>query len=160
MRCPYKEGLAQTVVDDVGHETHDVLHLKANIFKMLPLLGLFPIVHHDVGLVWGRRASKADPPWTPVLELFLRVLLDAPDELLHHLERASMAQKQVDERGESPIIINSAPGPGLVRLATTRGPGLIFPASTRSSGHVLPWLPTLNIAWGNPLNDIEGPLNL
>jgi len=91
LRSPYKEGLAQAVVDDVGNDTHDVLHPKVKLFEMLPVLGLFLIVHHDVGLIWIRRASKADPPWTLVLELFVRALLDAPDELLHHLERAPMA---------------------------------------------------------------------
>jgi hypothetical protein len=70
-----------------------MLHAKTKLLEMLSLLGLFLIIHHDVGLVWRRRASKADPPWSLVLELFLRTLLDSPNELLHHLERAPMAQK-------------------------------------------------------------------
>ena len=68
-----------------------MLHLETKLFEVLPLLSLLSIVHHDVGLVRRRGGSKADPSWTPVLELFLRVCLDALNKLLHHLERASMA---------------------------------------------------------------------
>jgi hypothetical protein len=43
--------LGPAVVDDVRHETHEVLHPKTKLLKMLPLLGLFLIVHHDVELI-------------------------------------------------------------------------------------------------------------
>ena len=70
-----------------------MLHLKAELFEVLPLLGLLTIVHHDVRLLWRRGTSKMDPPRALVLELFPRALVYAPDELLHHLDYAPVAQK-------------------------------------------------------------------
>ena len=67
------------------------------LFEMLPILGLFLVVHHDVGLILRCRASKADPPGAPVLKLFHCALLDAPDEILHHLGRP---RRSLDEGGE------------------------------------------------------------
>ena len=81
--------------------------------------------------------------------------LDAPDELLHRLERAPMTKKQINEGGESPVIINRRLGPGLVRLTATRGPSPVCPTRTE----ILPWPSTLNETRGNPLDTIEGALN-
>ena len=65
-----------------------MLHPKTKLLKVLPLLCLLPIIHHDIRLIRRRRGSKENPSWTLVLELFLRACLDAPDKLLHRLERA------------------------------------------------------------------------
>ena len=67
-----------------------------------------------------------------------------------------MTQKQIDKGGESPVVINERPGPGLVRPTTNRHPSLIFPASAR----ILPWPSTIKEAQGDPLDAIEGALNL
>ena len=60
-----------------------MLHPETKLFKVLPLLHLLLIVHHDIGLIRRRGGSKVDPSWALVLELFLRVCLEAPDKLLH-----------------------------------------------------------------------------
>ena len=67
-----------------------------------------------------------------------------------------MTQKQIGKGGESPVIINGRPGPGLVSPAATGGPSLVFPANSR----ILPWPSTLKEAQGDPLDAIEGALNL
>ena len=87
----YKESLAEPVIDDVGHEAHNVLHPETKLLEVLPLLRLLPIVHHDVGLIRRSGGSKADPPQTLVLHFLLHARLNAPDELLHCLERAPVA---------------------------------------------------------------------
>ena len=70
-----------------------MLHPEMKLLEVLPLLGLLPIIHHNVGLIRRRGGSKADPSRTPMLELFLHAHLNASDKLLDRLERASMAQK-------------------------------------------------------------------
>ena len=52
--------------------------------------------------------------------------LDASDELLDGFERAPMAQEQVDERGEPPVVIHHLPRPSLAAATATRRPDLIF----------------------------------
>ena len=116
-----------------------MLHPKSELLEVLPLLGLLTIVHHDVWLLWRRRTSKADSPRAPVLELFPRMLLYALDELLHRLDRASVAQEQVDQGRESPVLLNRTLGPGLVSLTDSRCPGPIILASSRHPSHILPW---------------------
>jgi hypothetical protein len=98
--------MTQVVVDNVGHEAHDVLHPKTKLLEVLPLFRLIPIIHHDIGLVRRSGGSKADPPWTPVLHLLLRTCLDASDELLHCLERTPVMQELIDKGGESSVVIN------------------------------------------------------
>jgi len=87
-----------------------MLHPKIKLLEVLPLLCLLLIIHHDIGLIWRRRGSKTNPSWTPVLELFLRASLDTSDKLLHYLKRAPMMQKQIDKRGELPVVVNRCPG--------------------------------------------------
>ena len=95
-----------------------------------------------------------------MLELVVRARLDTPDKLLHCLERASMAQEQVDERGKPPVIIYRPPGPSLAHLAATRSPSLIIPDGSRSYVHVLQWPSALQEARGDPHNAIEGAFDL
>ena len=116
-----------------------MLHLETKLFDVLPLLRLLPIIHHDVGLIWRRGGSKADPAWTPVLELLLCACLNTLDELLNCLERASMAQEQIDERGKPIVMIHRPSSPGLVCLAAARGPSLVSTAGAK----ILPWPSTL-----------------
>jgi hypothetical protein len=84
-----------------------MLHPKAKLLEVFPLLGLLAVVHHDVRLLWGRRALETDLPGAPVLELFLRAFLYPPYELLHHLKRPPMMQEKIKKGRELPVILES-----------------------------------------------------
>jgi len=114
------------VVDNVGQEPHHMLHPEAKLLEMLPLFGLLLIIHKDIRLGWVGGGPNADPTGAPVLHLLLRARLDAPDELLDSLERPPMMQKQVNEGGESPVIIYYPPGPGLAGTTDAQRPGFIL----------------------------------
>ena len=121
-----KVGRTEPVIDDVGQEPHHMLHPKAKLLKMLPLLSLLPILHKDVRLGWLGGGPDADPVGAPVLHILLRARLDASNELLDGLERPPMMQKQVNEGGESPVVIHGLPGPGLASTTAVRRPGFVF----------------------------------
>ena len=97
-----------------------------------------------------------DPTRTPVLHLLLRVRLDAPDELMDSLERPPVAQEQVNEGGESPVIVHRPLGPGLHGIASTRRPSFVLP----NGAEVHPWPPVSKESGGDSLNNINHALNL
>ena len=99
---------------------------------------------------------KADPPGAPIFHLLLRARLDALDELLHCLERASVAQEQIDQGRKSPIIIHRPLSPSLVHVATTRSPSLVSPVDAK----ILPRPLALKEPRGDPLDTINGTFDL
>ena len=103
-----------------------MLHPEAKLLEMLPLFGLLPIIQKDVRLGRVGGSSNADPIGAPVFHLLLRARLDTPDELLDGLERPPVTQKQVNEGGESPVIIHGLPSPGIAGTTAARHPGFIF----------------------------------
>ena len=103
-----------------------MLHPEAKLLEMLPLLGLLPIIQKDIrfGRVGG--GPNADPVGAPVLHLLVGARLDASNELLDGLERPPVAQEQVDEGGEPPVVVHRLPGPGLAAATAARRPDLVF----------------------------------
>jgi hypothetical protein len=99
---------------------------------------------------------KADPPGAPVLHLLLRARLDASDELLHCLERASVAQEYIDEGRKSPVIIYRPPSPSLVYVAATRIPSLVSPVDAK----ILPRPSAPKESRAGPINTINGTFDL
>ena len=95
-----------------------MFHPEAKLLEMFPLLGLLPIIQKDVRLGRIGGGPNADPVRAPVLHLLVSMHLDAPDELFDGLERPPVAQEQVDEGGEPPVIINRHPGPSLAGATT------------------------------------------
>ena len=94
-----------------------MLHPEAKLLDMLPLFGLLPIIQENVWLGRIGGGPNADPVGAPVLHLLVGARLDAPDELLDGLERPPVAQEQVDEGGEPPVVIHRLLGPGLAATA-------------------------------------------
>ena len=103
-----------------------MLHPEAKLLDMLPLFGLLPIIQENVwhGRIGG--GPNADPVGAPVLRLLIGPCLDASDELLDGLERPPVAQEQVDEGGEPPVVIHCLLGPGLTGTSTARRPSLVL----------------------------------
>jgi len=133
-----------------------MLHPKAKLLEMLPLLGLLPIVHKDVRLGWVGGGPDADPVGAPVLHLLLRARLDTPDELLDGLERPPVTQKQVNEGGESPVVIHDLPCPGLASTTTARRPGFVF----LGGNAILPRSTLSKESRSDPLDAIDRALDL
>jgi len=113
-------------VDDIEQEPHHVLHPEVKLLEMFPLFGLLPIIQKDVRLGRVGGSPNADPVGAPVLHLLIGARLDAPDELLDGLERPPVAQKQVDEGGEPPVVIHRLPDPGLAGTTAARHLGFVF----------------------------------
>jgi len=84
------------------------------------------------------------------------VRLDALDELLHCIERASVAQEQIDEGRKSPVIIHRPPSLGLACVAATRSPSLASPVGAK----ILPRLSAPKEPRGDPLDTINGTFDL
>ena len=81
----YKVSRPEPVIDDVRQEPHHVLHPKAGLLDVFPLLGLLPIVQEDVGLGWIGRSPDADPIGAPVLHLPVSPRHNAADKVLDGL---------------------------------------------------------------------------
>ena len=103
-----------------------MLHLEAELLDVLPLLSLLPIVQEDVGLRRIGGSPDANPIGAPVLHLLVGPHLDAADELLDGLEGPPMAQEQVDEGREPPIIVHHLLGARFASSASARRPSLIL----------------------------------
>jgi len=132
-----------------------VLHLEVKLLEMFPLLGLLPIIHKDVRLGWVGGGPNADLTGAAVLHLLLRACLDAPDELLDSLERPPMMQKQVNEGGESPVIIYCPPGPGLVGTTAARRPDFVLPGGIG----ILPRSSFSEKSGSDPLDSVDRALD-
>ena len=91
-----------------------MLHPKAELLDVLPLLCLLPIVQKDVRLGRVVGGPDADPIGAPVLHLPVGPCLDTADEILDGLEGAPMAQEQVDEAWEPPVVVDEAWEPPVV----------------------------------------------
>ena len=79
-----------------------MLHPKAELLDMFPLLRLLPIVEEDVGLRRVVGGPDTDAVGAPVLHLPVSPRLNTADEALDGLEGAPMAQEQVDEAWNRP----------------------------------------------------------
>ena len=90
-----------------------MLHPQAELLDVLPFLRLLPVVQKDVGFGWVGGSPDMDPIGTLVLHLLVSACLDASDELLDGFERPPVAQEQVDERREPPVIVHRFPRPSL-----------------------------------------------
>lgn len=132
-----------------------MLHPEAKLLEMFPLLGLLPIIHKDVRLGWVGGGPNADPTGAPVVHLLLRACLDAPDELLDSLERPPMTQKQVNEGGESPVVIYYPLGPGLTGTTAARCPGFVLPGGIG----ILPRSSFSEKSRGDPLDSVDHALD-
>jgi len=96
-----------------------MLHPKAELLDVLPFFGLLPVVQENVGFRRVGGSPDADPVGAPVLHLLVGARLDASDELLNSLEQPPVAQEQVDEGGEPPVVVHRFPGPGLAAFTIT-----------------------------------------
>ena len=129
-----------------------MLHPKAELLDVFPLLRLLPIVKKDVRLRRVVGSPDADPIGAPVLHLPVGPCLDAADEVLDGLEGAPMAQEQVDEAWEPPVVVHCLPG----SVLGPRRPDLILLGGKA----VLP-CPTLpKEPWGDPVHAVDRPLDL
>ena len=133
-----------------------MLHLETKLLEVLPLLRLLPIVDNDIGLFRTSGGTKADPPGAPVFHLLLRARLDASDELLHGLERASVAQEQIDEGRKSPVVSHRPPSPGLMCVAATTSPSLVSHVDAK----ILPRPSDPKEPRGDPLDTIDRTFDL
>ena len=97
-----------------------------------------------------------DPIRAPVFHLPIRTRLDASDELFDGLERPPMMQKQVDEGGESPVVIHSLPCSGFTGTAAAQRPGFVL-----LGGNAILPRPTLSKeSRSDPLDAIDRALDL
>jgi len=82
-----------------------MLHPKAELLNVFPLLCLLPIVQEDVRLRRVVGGPDADSFRAPMLHLPVGLRLYAADEILDGLEGPPMVQEQVDEAWEPPVIV-------------------------------------------------------
>ena len=123
---------------------------------MLPFLGLLPIIHKDVGLCRIGGGPNVDPTAAPVLHFLFCACLDTPNELLDSLERPPLAQEQVNEGGESPVVVHRPPSPGLPDVASAQRPSFILP----NGAEVHPWQPVSKEPRDDSLDTINRALDL
>ena len=83
-----------------------MLHPKAELLDVFPFFYLLPIVQEDVRLGRIGGGPDADPIGAPVLHLPVSPCLDTADKVLDGLEGAPVAQEQVDETWELPIVVH------------------------------------------------------
>jgi hypothetical protein len=98
----YKVGWPKPVVYNVRQEPHRVLHPKAELLDVLPLLGFLPIVQKNVGLGRIGESPDADPIGAPVLHRLVGPRLDAADELLDDLEGPPWRRNKSTREGNRP----------------------------------------------------------
>jgi len=129
-----------------------MLHPKAELLNVFPFLRLFPIVQEDVGLGRVGGSPDADPIGAPVLYLPVGPRLDATNKVLDGLEGPPMAQEQVDEGREPPVVVHRLPG----TVLATRRPNLIL--LCRDAVLPRPALP--EEPWGDPVHTVDRPPDL
>jgi len=66
-----------------------------------------------------------------------------------------MTQKQVNEGGESPVVIHCPPGPGLAGIIAARRPGFILPGGIG----ILPRSPFSEKSRSDPLDAVDHALD-
>ena len=133
-----------------------MLHPEVKFLEMFPLLGLLPIIQKDVRLGRIGGGPNTDPVGAAVFHLLIGARLDAPDKLFDGLERHPVAQKQVDEGGEPPVVIQHLPSSRLASTTAARCPDFVF----LSGNAVLP-RPTLSKEPGSdPVNAVDRALDL
>jgi len=70
-----------------------MLHPKAELLDVFPLLGLLPVIQEDVRLGRIGGSTDADPIGAPVLHLQVSPRLDTANEILHGLEGSPMTSE-------------------------------------------------------------------